>query len=258
MEHVEEKPAIIVAQETPSPRVPAERRIGAPSGTPKVNRRTMELLFMLVMALLLGLSWTVYSLSKSLSAASSGLREQVAQSRELAVVSKELKMEVRQLQRFLASTTVEDTIFLKMVILKPDLDLSLAKEIARHINHYAGIHGQDPDMVLALMATESGFNPDAVSSKGATGLMQVMPHWKKVLGITEDLKDPETSIKYGLQILGFYQEMYKDMEMALTAYNRGPGPVDMALMRERDHRNGYSEKVLKTYQRLKAIKVGKL
>ncbi len=156
------------------------------------------------------------------------------------------------------TTTAEDTIFLKMVILKPDLDLSLAKEIAQHINHYAGVHGQDPDLVLALMATESSFDPNAVSNMGATGLMQVMPHWKKVLGITEDLKDPETSIKYGLQILGFYKEMYKETELALTAYNRGPGPVDMALMRERDHRNGYSDKVLKVYEKLKAIKVGKL
>jgi soluble lytic murein transglycosylase-like protein len=88
---------------------------------------------------------------------------------------------------------------------------------------------------------------------GAIGLMQVMPQWEKVLGIQGSLKDPEISIKYGLQVLGFYMEMYKDLEMALTAYNRGPGPVDMALMRGRDPKNQYAPRVLKVYERLKKL-----
>ena len=85
--------------------------------------------------------------------------------------------------------------------------------------------------------------------------MQVMPQWEKVLGIQGSLKDPEVSIKYGMQVLGFYMEMYKDIEMALTAYNRGPGPVDMALMRGKNPKNGYAPQVLKVYERLKSLSI---
>jgi soluble lytic murein transglycosylase-like protein len=106
---------------------------------------------------------------------------------------------------------------------------------------------------LAIIAEESRFNPNAVSPVGAVGLMQVMPQWEKVLGISGSLKDPEVSIKYGLQVLGFYMEMYKDIEMALTAYNRGPGPVDMALMHGKDPKNKYAPEVLKVFERLKKL-----
>src|SRR5262249_30880101 len=116
-------------------------------------------------------------------------------------------------------------------------------------------YGRDSNLVLAMIATESAFNPKAVSSAGALGLMQVMPQWKKVLGIDGDLQDVELSIRYGLQILGFYSEMYKDLEMALTAYNRGPGPVDMALMKGHDPKNKYAPRVLTTYERLKRLSV---
>jgi len=176
---------------------------------------------------------------------------------ELIQTSTTLRQEIEKMRAFIATQASEDVLFLKINILKPDLDPSLARTIARHVHYYSSLHGQDPDLVLAIMATESNFDPNAVSSAGAEGLMQIMPQWKKVLGISDDLKNPETSIKYGLQILGFYKEMYKETEMALTAYNRGPGPVDMALMRGKDHKNGYSGKVLNMYDRLNAMNVGK-
>jgi soluble lytic murein transglycosylase-like protein len=91
---------------------------------------------------------------------------------------------------------------------------------------------------------------------GAVGLMQVMPQWAKILGITEPLTDPETSIRFGLQILGFYKAMYKDLETALTAYNRGPGAVDFALMKGQNPHNRYAPRVLKTYEELKTLQVG--
>ena len=65
----------------------------------------------------------------------------------------------------------------------------------------------------------------------------------------------DRNIKYGLQVLGFYLEMYQDLEMALTAYNRGPGPVDAALVKGRNPNNGYAPKVLSTYERLKKLNV---
>ena len=174
---------------------------------------------------------------------------------ELTDQATSIRMEGTELRQYVASSSAEQVIFLKILVLKPDVDLTLARNIARQAHKYAALYKRDPDLVLAIIAEESRFNPDAVSPVGAVGLMQVMPQWEKVLGIQGSLKDPETSIKYGLQVLGFYMEMYKDIEIALTAYNRGPGPVDMSLMRGKDPKNTYAPKVLKVYERLKNLSI---
>jgi hypothetical protein len=173
----------------------------------------------------------------------------------LAADTKSLTGEVQNLRQFLVRSASEDVIFLKALILKPDIDPELARTVAKSVHRYAELYGKDANLILAMIAVESRFDPNAVSPKGAVGLMQVMPQWKKVLGITGDLSDPEVSIKYGLQILGFYDEMYRDLEMALTAYNRGPGPVDMALMHGQDPKNKYAPRVLEMYEKLKRLSV---
>jgi soluble lytic murein transglycosylase-like protein len=174
---------------------------------------------------------------------------------DLAEQSVAIKSESTELRQYMTSSSAEQVIFLKILVLKPDIDLALGRSIARHAHHYGALYKRDPDLVLAIIAEESRFNPNAVSAVGAVGLMQVMPQWEKVLGISGSLKDPEVSIKYGLEVLGFYMEMYKDLEMALTAYNRGPGPVDMALMRGKDPKNRYAPEVLKVYERLKRLSI---
>ena len=179
--------------------------------------------------------------------------ELVARVGELTEQSVAIKSEATELRQYVASSSAEQVIFLKILVLKPDIDLTLARAIAKHSRYYSTLYKRDPDLVLAIIAEESRFNPEAVSPVGAVGLMQVMPQWEKVLGIQGSLKDPEIAIKYGLQVLGFYMEMYKDIEMALTAYNRGPGPVDVALMHGRDPKNLYAPKVLKVYDRLKRL-----
>ena len=166
-----------------------------------------------------------------------------------------IKAESTELRQYVASSSAEQVVFLKILVLKPDIDIALAHSIARNTQKYAALYKRDPDLVLAIIAEESRFNPNATSPVGAVGLMQVMPQWEKVLGISGSLRDPEVSIKYGLQVLGFYMEMYKDIELALTAYNRGPGPVDMALMRSKDPKNKYPGEVLKVYNRLKNLGV---
>jgi soluble lytic murein transglycosylase-like protein len=174
---------------------------------------------------------------------------------EIAEESRAIKAEETELRQYVASSSAEQVVFLKILVLKPDIEPTLARTIARHAQRYATLYKRDPDLVLAIISEESRFNPDAVSPVGAVGLMQVMPQWEKVLGISGSLKDPEVSIKYGLQVLGFYMEMYKDLDMALTAYNRGPGPVDMALMRGKDPKNHYAPQVQKTYDRLRRLSV---
>lgn len=188
-----------------------------------------------------------------LLAQTSSAERQSQISTTIADQSRVLTDEVSALRQAVASHAREESLFLKMLILKPEMDHRLGRRIARSVASEAMLFGQDPNLVLAIMAVESDFNPKAVSAQGAVGLMQVMPHWKKVLGLTNELTEPEVSIHNGIQILGFYQQMYRDLETALTAYNRGPGPVDGALMRGASPANGYAARVLATYEKLKTL-----
>lgn len=181
------------------------------------------------------------------------IEELANETARVATQHEDLKNEVMQLRSYVASQSREDVIFLKIMIAKPRIDPDLARTIAKHVRHYSSVYGQDPDLVLAIIDIESDFNPTVVSHMGAVGLMQVMPQWKRVLGIQEDLDDIETSIRYGLQILGFYREMYKELDVALTAYNRGPGAVDAALMRGADPKNNYAPVVLDRYAYFRAL-----
>jgi soluble lytic murein transglycosylase-like protein len=146
----------------------------------------------------------------------------------------------------------QESLFFKALILRPGLNHALARRIAAAVETESQAAGQDPNLVLAIIAVESDFNPRAVSPAGAVGLMQVMPLWKPVFG-PADLREPEASIHAGVQILGQYQELYGDLALAVTAYNRGPGQVNDALAAGENPANGYSARVFEVRQRLEAI-----
>ncbi|MGH8163972.1 MAG: lytic transglycosylase domain-containing protein, partial [Rhodanobacteraceae bacterium] len=82
-------------------------------------------------------------------------------------------------------------------------------------------------MVRAVIGQESGGNPNAVSPKGATGLMQVMPATAESMGYSAaDLLDPVKNQQIGTQYLHQQLGKYGDRRLALAAYNAGPGRVD--------------------------------
>lgn len=83
----------------------------------------------------------------------------------------------------------------------------------------------DPDLVLALIEVESGFDPYAISSSGAQGLMQVMSFWKAELGrVNDNLTEVKTNLRYGCAILAYYLEMESgNIEPALARYNGSYG-----------------------------------
>ncbi len=174
-----------------------------------------------------------------------GLTTLGAQSRELA----DGLVDVR---KALSSRSSEDLLFFKALILKPGLDHALARRVAAAVERESAAQGQDPNLVLAIISIESGFNTRAISSEGAVGLMQVMPLWREALGV-QDLSEPEGSIHAGTRILAQYRKMYRDLDLAVSAYNLGPTAVDQALGSGERPTNGYAEKVFGLRQRLERI-----
>jgi hypothetical protein len=93
------------------------------------------------------------------------------------------------------------------------------------IKKYAALHGVDEELVWAVIRHESGFDPGAVSPKGAIGLMQLMPGTAALLGV----KDPfnvEQNIQGGIRYLEMCLARFdQDVGLAVAAYNAGPENV---------------------------------
>ena len=93
----------------------------------------------------------------------------------------------------------------------------------------------EPAFIYAIIKSESGFDPNAESSAGARGLMQLMPatfEWLQskvndgeILDESE-LYNPEVNIRYGVYFISLLQSVYGDEEVVLSAYNAGMGTVD--------------------------------
>jgi len=90
----------------------------------------------------------------------------------------------------------------------------------------AASYNLPPEIFLRLINTESGFNPNAVSPKGATGLTQLMPDTAREMGVT-NINDITQNIEGGARYLRKMLDKYNgNMELALAAYNAGPANVD--------------------------------
>ncbi len=83
----------------------------------------------------------------------------------------------------------------------------------------------DSALIKAMIRVESNFNPNAISSAGAEGLMQLMPKTAEILKIT-DAFDPEENIEGGTRYMGYLLDRFaQDIKLALAAYNAGPASI---------------------------------
>jgi soluble lytic murein transglycosylase-like protein len=93
------------------------------------------------------------------------------------------------------------------------------------IQEAATLHQVDPSLVRAVMRAESGFDPLAVSSAGAQGLMQLLPEVSDELGVTDPF-DPRQNVFAGVRYLKWLLDTHDGNEtLALASYNAGPGAV---------------------------------
>jgi soluble lytic murein transglycosylase-like protein len=89
------------------------------------------------------------------------------------------------------------------------------------IAHYAVLHGMDLSLVRAIIEAESAFDPLALSRAGAIGLMQLMPMTARELGVNPFV--PEQNIEGGVRYFAELLSRFGTIELALVAYNAGPG-----------------------------------
>lgn len=101
------------------------------------------------------------------------------------------------------------------------------------VEKYSAEYEVDPNLIYAIIRTESSFKPDAVSSANAEGLTQITPEtfeWLKTK-LDEESKDlslfdPETSIKYGAFFISYLLDEFGDTDTAVAAYHAGRGRIN--------------------------------
>lgn len=93
------------------------------------------------------------------------------------------------------------------------------------INQAANKHHVDPNLVHAVIQTESAYNATAISSAGAVGLMQLMPDTARRYGVT-DRRNPDQNVEGGTRYLKYLIKMFTpNLDLAVAAYNAGENAV---------------------------------
>ncbi len=149
-------------------------------------------------------------------------------------------------------------------VLRPRMELedTVIWKIARTILDESIRRSIDPLLVLAIIHVESGFQHKAVSNDGGRGLMQINPQTADSLAKQapialwrgpKSLDDPVLNIKLGVLYLWNLIKSFKDLRLALTAYNWGPTQVRNRLAEEGNVPLDYARKVLFAYGDLRQV-----
>ena len=124
-------------------------------------------------------------------------------------------------------------------------------ELEDVINECAEKYNIDNELIRAMIQVESGWHTDAVSNKGAQGLMQLMPRTAAMLGV-DDPFDPVQNIEGGVRYISDLTDKYRgDIEKALAAYNAGPARVDSGNIPDVSKR--YVKNIMAIYRKLREV-----
>jgi soluble lytic murein transglycosylase-like protein len=138
---------------------------------------------------------------------------------------------------------------------KQDSKLFIKNKKERSSGSYHGIvdekakkHNVDPKLVRAVINAESGWNPRAISPKGAAGIMQLMPKTANDMGVSNRF-NPEENIEGGVKYLRYLLDKFNgNMTLALAAYNAGPARVERTgRVPSIPETMNYVKKVMNTY-----------
>ncbi len=143
---------------------------------------------------------------------------------------------------------------------RTDLSSRQLPSVARTLYEEARFYGIDYRLALAIMAVESNFRTDAVSSAGARGIMQIRPILASSIareaGIlyreASDLFDPANNVRLGLHYLSWLNSVFKSTTEVLLAYNIGHNGAKRHLSRRGDAESRYTRRVMDEYRRNKA------
>ncbi|MFQ5949380.1 MAG: lytic transglycosylase domain-containing protein [Nitrospiria bacterium] len=156
----------------------------------------------------------------------------------------------------------EEKIFRILSGFHTGLKSSENEQLVTFISEESRRYGFDPELILALISTESSFYNWSVSKKGALGLMQIVPTTGRQLaeinkiswqGDSDRLFDPLINVKLGIHYLYMLNRKFSNLQTALTAYNFGPSRVKRWVRKGRAIPTGYANKVLRSYQKFLAL-----
>jgi soluble lytic murein transglycosylase-like protein len=143
-------------------------------------------------------------------------------------------------------------------LLEHDAGQGMAAVLAHRILRESEKNLLDPILILALIQVESRFDQNAISPRGAQGLMQVQPsvlrelidEGKITARANRNLKDPLVNVRVGVSYLAHLNEMFGDLKVALTAYNWGPTRIRQKLAAKEPIPLDYAAKVLTVHRSL--------
>lgn len=135
------------------------------------------------------------------------------------------------------------------------------KKIASLVYDEARDYEIDYRLVLAVMKVESNFKSNAISKKGARGLLQIKPslakHVSKETGVAikgpKCLEEPEKNIRIGVSHLSWLLEKFENLNTALHAYNVGWGKIKASAPEDDGPDTRFTRKVLTEYHMMKAV-----
>ncbi len=190
----------------------------------KVFSRTGMLVFALVGTTVMVLLFAVTLIGDYLYQPQLRTLEEVSELTKLQR-AKLKKMHMRN-RRLITLVKVREFLSIKRVNLPSDQVWNIATSIDRVSKKYQ----LDPEMILAIIHTESAFRTNAVSHKGAVGLMQLLPSTAEAVAREIDLEwtgeqqlhDPEFNIELGTYYLSKLRDRFNSLESAVMAYNEGP------------------------------------